>query len=369
MTDDIQRTIDELRGEIASLREQLADQSPIHTRRQLFRIGGAAALGAVAAAAGTTGVSEAAGNLVLDSTANTAISPTGLSVQGTFHQYGIGVTDNALSSAPLNATQAALLGHANGVAFTKAVSGFAAGERTIGVSGFATGLDSIAVRGFSAATGTVAVGAFASGEDSVAVRANSEVGVGLHVSGGAGAILIEPSSGSLRSRPSVVNTIDADDVGNLWHCVTSGDPGTWRLVSGPTAAGAFIAIDPTRVYDSRLPDPAQGALASGASRAVSVAFQRDAVSGKVVQMGERVPEGATAIAFNITITETAGAGFLAVAPGNAASSPSSSINWTAAGQTIANGLIVKIHSDRTVKVFAGGAGSAHFIIDVNGFWR
>jgi hypothetical protein len=170
-----------------------------------------------------------------------------------------------------------------------------------------------------------------------------------------------------RTKTFVVNAVESDTAGNLWHCVAPGTPGTWRQLSGPSTAGAFHAIDPVRVYDSRSAAPAPGTLASGANRVVSIADARDPGTG-VVTVANAVPVGATAIAFNITVTDTVAAGFLSVAPGNATSSPSSSINWSATGQILANGLIAKVHTDRTVKVFCGGGGGAHFIIDVNGYW-
>lgn len=49
---------------------------------------------------------------------------------------------------------------------------------------------------------------------------------------------------------------------------------------------------------------------------------------------------------------------------------SSSINWTQAGQTLANGGLSRVSTNRKVTVVAGGgAGSrTHFVIDVVGYY-
>lgn len=43
-----------------------------------------------------------------------------------------------------------------------------------------------------------------------------------------------------------------DQFGNLWFCTATGQPGTWRSISGQGTAGAFFPwTTPIRVYDSR----------------------------------------------------------------------------------------------------------------------
>jgi len=81
-----------------------------------------------------------------------------------------------------------------------------------------------------------------------------------------------------------------------------------------------------------------------------------------------VPAGATAIQYNLTIVNTVATGYLQVAPGDASAITSSSINWTASGQIVANGLMVKLDSNRLVRAFASG-GSTDFVIDVLGYYR
>jgi len=82
-----------------------------------------------------------------------------------------------------------------------------------------------------------------------------------------------------------------------------------------------------------------------------------------------VPTGSTAVAYNLTITNTTAQGFLAVAPGTATTFTTSSINWSSTGQNLANGLIVAIDSTRHVKVFGGGGGATDFTVDITGYFR
>ena len=77
--------------------------------------------------------------------------------------------------------------------------------------------------------------------------------------------------------------------------------------------------------------------------------------------------GASAIQYNLSIVDTVGNGYLQVSPGDATTVTSSSINWTASGQVLNNGLVVKLDGSRQVKVFAM-FGATNFIIDVLGYY-
>jgi hypothetical protein len=139
-----------------------------------------------------------------------------------------------------------------------------------------------------------------------------------------------------------------------------------RLRYVPPSSG-FVAITPARAYDSRLnmiPD-ANGTLAGGANRTVSVVNARDISTGAVT--GALVPEKATAVAYTLTVTDTTGQGFLAVNPGGIVAVSASSINWFGAGEILANTGVVKLGPGRALTVVAGG-GSTHFIIDIVGYY-
>ncbi|NNE13175.1 MAG: hypothetical protein HKN41_13125 [Ilumatobacter sp.] len=132
----------------------------------------------------------------------------------------------------------------------------------------------------------------------------------------------------------------------------------------------FTPVAPFRAYDSRLDmsPEANGRLATGDNRTLSVASARDVITGTVVTPNV-IPAHATAVAYNVTIAEPQGAGFLSLTPGDATELGASSINWgptTAAA--LANAGVVQLDDQRRVKMFAGGDGSTHSIIDVTGYF-
>ena len=139
-----------------------------------------------------------------------------------------------------------------------------------------------------------------------------------------------------------------------------------RLRYLPPSSG-FVPVTPARAYDSRLnmiPD-ANGTLAGGANRTVSVANARDISTGAVTVA--LVPANAVAVAYTLTVTDTGGQGFLAVNPGGVVAVSASSINWFGSGEILANTGVVKLGPGRSLTVVAGG-GSTNFIIDIVGYY-
>ena len=47
--------------------------------------------------------------------------------------------------------------------------------------------------------------------------------------------------------------------------------------------------------------------------------------------------------------------------------PTSNINWSTNGQTLANLVITPVGGENTLEVHAGGSGRTHFIVDVQGY--
>lgn len=114
----------------------------------------------------------------------------------------------------------------------------------------------------------------------------------------------------------------------------------------------LVLVEPTRAYDSRTTD---GPLATGSSAEVA--------------MGGIVPPGATAVAFTITETGTQGSGFLAVGIPGQMMPPTSVLNWTGPGVTMANTSVAALDVQRAIEVYAGGSGgSTQVIIDVVGYF-
>ena len=204
--------------------------------------------------------------------------------------------------------------------------------------------------------------------DSNGIGLLGDGGLGAQLAGSRAAIYLSSTTNTpplARVDAHKVGEIDIDRNADVWVCVVPGTPGTWRKLTGPTAAGAFHAVNPVRVFDSRWPGGVK--IVSGGTKLVSVADGHDLVTG-VVNQPNVVPAGASAIAFNLTVTGTVGSGFLTIAPGTASTVTASSINWSTAGENLANGLIVAVDGSRQVRAFAGGGGSTDFIIDVAGYF-
>ena len=80
---------------------------------------------------------------------------------------------------------------------------------------------------------------------------------------------------SSNATPHSAGEIAYDDTTDAVAGVTGSSAGTWRKLAGATTAGAFHAISPARIYDSRKPMPGlQAPLASGATRTVLMAHKR-----------------------------------------------------------------------------------------------
>jgi len=325
--DELMAQVAQLRAEVHALQQRRppagaldAQAAPSSTRRAALRLGGAGAAAAVAGVmAGSTPAHADDPNDVVKNVTNTVTATTQLS--GAVNAPILTVTNTGTTHRGLLATS-----QGQDVAAIRGDNSNSAGVGGVGVGGFALG-----------------------GRDLFAF--------------GSGRIAMVTHAFSLAN-----NTYTAGEIhhssGTLWTMIT---PTTRRAIAGPATAGALFPINPVRVYDSRRPAPNPGVLAGGANRVVSVADARDEATGAVVTANV-VPAGATAIVFNLTIANTTGGGFLAITAGSAAGYSASHINWNTAGVVAANASIVPLDSLRQVRVFAGGSGSTHFIIDISGYY-
>jgi hypothetical protein len=253
----------------------------------------------------------------------------------------------------------AVAGHARttGARTLTGVTGFSEVEGGNGLVGMATGANgSYGVYGISD-TGYAIVGRSMGGYDFFGEGAG-RIGLAAH-------LFVGPptSDDTFYSASDIVR----DTQGALWTCVISGAPGVWRKLAGPTTAGALHPVTPTRVYDSRSPQPERGSIETGRPRTISVADGRHTITGAVVAR-DLVPAGATAIACNITVANTIGHGFAVVNPGLNDSVGASTINWQP-GQVLANSIIVGIDDERRLTLVVGAGGIADIIVDVSGYFR
>jgi hypothetical protein len=359
-------------------------------RRRLLRLAGAAAAGAAIGALGDRSSVRAANNdPILIARVNQGSDVTYLFdspfyADGHFSSYpvlrgsntsatatAIGVLGESLGSAGVAGRSAT--GDAPAFLGRTGVDGWggaygAVGRSSVGVGVLGESTDGGGVVGRS----STAAGVTGVSSSSAGVEAYSTSSIDLRCTGsGRMWMAAHTSSGAPTVGGHSAGEVIRDDQGNFFVCV-AGDgttAGSWRRIGGPATAGQFHAVDPFRAYDSRRTTyPLSGPLAMDASRVISVKDARDGAG--VITEADVIPVGATAVSYNITvINPTSPGGFLAVAPGNAASTAVASVNWFGAGQTIGNASVVRLDGNRQVKVFAGGQpGAAGFAIDVVGYY-
>ena len=121
---------------------------------------------------------------------------------------------------------------------------------------------------------------------------------------------------------------------------------------GISESAGLVPVVPVRAHDSR---DNGGAVATGSSVKVPLA--------------DFVPAGATAVAYTLTETGTQGSGFLAVGLPGAMMPPTSVLNWSGTGVTMANSSVAALDDQQAIEVFAGGSGgSTQVVVDVIGYF-
>lgn len=328
LVEQLRREVGALREEVALLRETgsrptttpptTAPRSETSTRRDLMRLAGAAGVGAIAGTlSAATPVSAA--DVAIGALNNAGATTT---VSGTFGGPILALVNSGASSRGLTATASA-----GGIGTVRA--------------------DNLAAGGF-ALTGRAPTGA-----DFLAF------GSGIY------AMNSHPNADATQHRIGDIYHVD----GTVYGTVVGGTPGTRRVLAAPDSAGSLFPIEPFRAYDSRRPEPAPGALVAGDSRLISIADARSS-TGAVVTANS-VPAGATAIAYNLTITQTTVAGHLNITPGGSPAGTASIINWSSGSVTIANAGVVKVNAERQVSIHCAGAAgcSTHVVLDVVGYYR
>jgi len=117
-----------------------------------------------------------------------------------------------------------------------------------------------------------------------------------------------------------------------------------------TATGAYQALSPSRLLDTRATGqtlPANGSL-------------------NLTVTGGSVPAAATAVALNVTVTDTTASSYLSVYPAGQTRPLLSNLNWVA-GETVPNLVIVPIGSGGQV-TFYNYQGRADVLVDLEGYF-
>jgi hypothetical protein len=133
----------------------------------------------------------------------------------------------------------------------------------------------------------------------------------------------------------------------------SGGLGMMSSTPNPTP---FQTLNPCRIADTRGPAGLYGAppLSAGVPRNFTLSGQCG------------IPGTASAVSLNVTVTNTAGPGFIFIYPAGGAAPTASTLNYVA-GQTIANAAIVPLGAGGAVTVIAGVSGT-DLILDTNGYF-
>jgi uncharacterized repeat protein (TIGR01451 family) len=157
---------------------------------------------------------------------------------------------------------------------------------------------------------------------------------------------------------------DADVDGANETATATDDPGlpgasdpTVFTVTSP--AFGFYPLTPCRLVDTREPDGPNGgpALQAGTTRVFSL----------VSSCG--IPATARALSVNATVTQPTTLGHLRLYPADQALPTASNLNY-APGLTRANNAAVPLSASGELGVYCGqAAGSAHFVLDVNGYFQ
>ena len=359
-----------------------ADGADPARRALLRRLGvqGAAAAGIAAAttlaggrpAGAITGEPLTLGRVGNNAGGATTTVYTGAST--TTHAFTFADNSGAVSTATGAAT---LVGHAS--ALGAGVLGASTARGGTGLTGSAEGVDGVAVRASAPGPGGTAVTATGGTAGVVTTLSPIDDTTALKVVGARRGLVTSPTTtfplslapGSQTAGPpstaAVVGDVAVDSAGTIWICVTAGTPGRFHRLGGTATSGSFTAVQPTRVHDTRKGSPPAGALGGGRSRLVAVARGINPSTGALLAT-DLVPAGATAVSCNVTVLATTGTGSLSVVPGDATSATTTAVGWTATGQQVTGGLIVRVDPARRLKFVTTGSGSAHYLLDVTGYW-
>ncbi|WP_329383051.1 hypothetical protein OG625_20640 [Streptomyces sp. NBC_01351] len=126
-----------------------------------------------------------------------------------------------------------------------------------------------------------------------------------------------------------------------------------------TAGSDFTPYAPTRLLDTR----------EGIGAPTGKVPGRGETRVKIAGNGG-IPEGVTAVALNVTVTNPASSGYITAYPGDTDRPTSSNVNFTA-GQTVPNMVIVPVGKDGYVNLYNGSwnvGDSVDLIADVTGYF-
>ncbi|CAB4892362.1 unannotated protein [freshwater metagenome] len=122
----------------------------------------------------------------------------------------------------------------------------------------------------------------------------------------------------------------------------------------------FGPLDPARLLETR----AGAATFDGISAGIGYRTQGSTTQLQVTGRAG-VPNDASSVVLNITVTNAAGPGFVTIYPCGSPKPDASSLNYST-GSTIANGVIAKVGTGGKVCLYTSNA--TDLIADINGYF-
>ncbi|MFE5627230.1 PKD domain-containing protein [Streptomyces virginiae] len=186
-----------------------------------------------------------------------------------------------------------------------------------------------------------------------------------------GHVTVFPGKGSTQPITSNLNYTAGQSVPNLvivpvgtdgYVELFNGGWGTVDLIADVTgyftrsSSSGYTPMAPVRFVDTR----------AGVGAAKGQVASRGTFSTQISGL-KGVPANATAVALNVTVTNPKQAGHLSVYPGGDQPPTASSLNF-AAGETVANAVIVPVGPDGRISVFNGAWAGTDVVVDVVGHY-
>jgi len=158
------------------------------------------------------------------------------------------------------------------------------------------------------------------------------------------------ASFTVNSDSSITAVSPAEPAGTVDITVTTanGTSATSAADQFTFTGGVYHAMAPSRLLDTRTSGQR---LAAGGSLNLTVT-------------GGNVPNNASAVVLNVTVTNTFAPGFLTVYPAGVTRPLASNLNW-AAGQTVPNLVVVGVGTNGQVTIFSNSATDV--VVDIEGY--
>jgi len=147
-----------------------------------------------------------------------------------------------------------------------------------------------------------------------------------------------------------------------------------RSSAAADQGSVFHLIDPpTRIFDSRtqlvLETPGAGIPPHNACQGSQSVVDYPIFPSDTyfcLGLGSHVPAAATAVLFNVTVTDSDGPGYIQLVTGNAVPGSTSHVNKQP-GQTVANQVTVALDASHNIMVVNQGS-TTHIIFDLEGYY-